>query len=303
MNCRKNPAQQLKELMAEKDFCIGIDSDGCVFDSMGLKHKECFAPMFIKHFGLQSVSQAARDVWEFVNLYSKTRGVNRFLAVVRALKLLKQHPDVIVRNVAIPDTGALEEWISRETKLGNPALEKEVENGNEVLASALAWSLDVNRAVEEIVCGVPPLPFVKECLGKMVEIADVLVVSQTPLEALEREWKENDMDGFVRGIAGQEHGTKSEHLELAAAGKYPPGKILMVGDAPGDFDAAKNNKALFFPIVPGREAESWECLLREGLDRFFAGTFEGEYEEGLVRQFETSLPELPPWEVQTDVLK
>jgi phosphoglycolate phosphatase-like HAD superfamily hydrolase len=291
-----NSAQQLKDLVAEKDFFIGIDSDGCVFDSMGLKHKECFAPMFIKHFSLQSVSQAAREVWEFVNLYSKTRGVNRFYAVVRALKLLKQHPEVIARKVAIPDTVALEEWIARETKLGNPALEKEVANGNEALAAALAWSLDVNRAVEDIVFGVQPLPFVQECLEKMADKADVLVVSQTPIEALEREWKENGMDRFVRGIAGQEHGTKSEHLQFAAGGKYPPGRILMVGDAPGDYDAARSNHASFFPIVPGCEAESWECLFHNGLDRFFARTYAGEYEEDLVGQFNASLPEQPPWE-------
>ena len=218
--------------------------------------------------------------------------------MVRALKLLKAHPDVIARNVAIPGAESLEKWISRETKLGNPALARAVESGDPALASALAWSHDVNRAVQEIVFGLPPLPFVKECLGKMADAADVLVVSQTPLEALEREWKENGMDCFVRGIAGQEHGTKTEHLELAAGGKYEAGKVLMIGDAPGDYDAARNNEAAFFPIVPGREAESWERLLREGLDRFFGGTYAGEYEDDLVGKFNASLPDQPPWETR-----
>lgn len=293
-------AQQLKDMVAEKDFFIGIDSDGCVFDSMGLKHKECFAPMFIKNFGLQSVSQAAREVWEFVNLYSKTRGVNRFHAVVRALTLLKEHPNVVARKVVIPDTAALEEWIARGEKLSNPMLKKEIESGNEALAPALAWSLDLNRAVQEIAIGVAPLPFVQDCLKKMVGKADVLVVSQTPLEALEREWAENDMDGYIRGIAGQEHGTKSEHLQFAAVGKYAPESILMIGDAPGDYDAAQDNNALFYPIVPGQEAESWERLFHEGLDRFFAGTYCGEYEEELVQKFNASLPEQPPWKTRKE---
>ncbi|GIT38550.1 MAG: hypothetical protein Ct9H300mP7_4710 [Verrucomicrobiota bacterium] len=37
--------------------------------------------MFVKHNGLQAVSKYARQVWEFVNLYSKTRGANRFPAL------------------------------------------------------------------------------------------------------------------------------------------------------------------------------------------------------------------------------
>jgi hypothetical protein len=67
----------LEEFKPAKGFFIGIDSDGCVFDTMEIKHKECFAPMFIKHFGLQAASKYAREVWEFVNLYSKSRGVSR----------------------------------------------------------------------------------------------------------------------------------------------------------------------------------------------------------------------------------
>ena len=44
------------------------------------------------YFGLQPVSKYAREVWDFVNLYSKTRGVNRFPALIRALNLLRVRP-------------------------------------------------------------------------------------------------------------------------------------------------------------------------------------------------------------------
>jgi phosphoglycolate phosphatase-like HAD superfamily hydrolase len=122
-----------------------------------------------------------------------------------------------------------------------------------------------------------------------------MVVSQTPYEALKREWEENKIDSFIIMIAGQEHGTKAEHLKYAAKGKYPGEKILMIGDANGDLKAAKSNGALFFPINPGREEESWEKLYKEGLDRFFAGHYKGGYEEELIREFETYLPEHPHW--------
>ena len=122
-----------------------------------------------------------------------------------------------------------------------------------------------------------------------------MCISQTPADALKREWAEHGIDGFVKIIAGQEMGTKTEHLKFAAKDKYPPAKILMLGDAPGDFKAAKSNGALFFPIVPGNEEASWERLYREGLDRFFAGTYVGDYEARLVKEFDASLPEHPHW--------
>src|SRR3954454_9937875 len=290
-----DPAQILKDFKPTKDFFVGIDSDGCIFDSMEIKHKECFTPMFIKHFHLQAVSKYAREVWDFVNLYSKTRGANRFPALVAALNLLRERPQVKARKVHVPDTQALEEWIGRETKLGNATLAAEVKNGNAGLAQVKVWSDAVNAAVEDIVHGVPPFPLVRECLQKINEKADAMCISQTPADALKREWAEHGIDRFVKMIAGQEMGTKTEHLKFAAKDKYPPTKILMIGDAPGDFRAAKSNGALFFPITPGSEEASWERLYREGLDRFFAGTYAGEYESKLVKEFDASLPEHPHW--------
>ncbi len=159
----------------------------------------------------------------------------------------------------------------------------------------MQWSNAVNAAIEDIVHGVPPFPLVRECLEKLAAQADAIVVSQTPGAALRREWAEHKIDPYVKLIAGQEMGTKSEHLKFAAAGKYPPENILMIGDAPGDLKAAKDNGALFFPIVPQHEEQSWQHLLQEGLPRFFAGRFAGEFENRLAGEFEASLPAAPPW--------
>src|SRR5919197_2072638 len=98
-----DPAQVLKDFRPTKEFLFGIDSDGCIFDSMEIKHKECFTPMFIKHFSLQAVSKYAREVWEFVNLYSKDRGANRFPALSKAIKLLGARKQVQARDVKMPD--------------------------------------------------------------------------------------------------------------------------------------------------------------------------------------------------------
>jgi phosphoglycolate phosphatase-like HAD superfamily hydrolase len=290
-----DPAQVLRDFKPSNEFFVGIDSDGCIFDSMEIKHQECFAPMFIKHFHLQAVSKYARETWAFVNLYSKTRGANRFPALVRALNLLRERPQVIARGVKIPDTKALDEWIARETKLGNATLAAEVKNGNRGLDQVKVWSDAVNDTVLDLVHGVPPFPLVRECLAKINAKADAMCISQTPVDALQREWSEHGIEKFVKIIAGQEMGTKTEHIKFAAKDKYAPTKILMIGDAPGDFNAAKKNGALFFPINPGKEEASWERLHNEALDRFFAGTYAGEYETALVKEFDACLPENPSW--------
>jgi phosphoglycolate phosphatase-like HAD superfamily hydrolase len=291
-----NPQELLLALKPEKEFFIGIDSDGCAFDTMEIKQKECFCPNFIKYFRLQPVSKYARETWEFVNLYSTTRGCNRFLAVNETLRLLADRREIKNRNFEVPSAARLIEWTKAETKLGNPTLKKYAEEINDpFITQTLEWSLKVNEDIEKMVFGITPFPFVRECLMKIQSLADVMVVSQTPFEALKREWEENRIDGFLRMIAGQEHGTKAEHLRFAAKGKYPDDKILMIGDANGDLKAAKSNGVLFYPINPGKEEQSWGKLLSEGLDRFFAGKYAGDYEKDLIKEFETYLPEHPGW--------
>lgn len=291
-----NPQDELRQLQPKKAFFVGIDSDGCAFDTMEIKQKECFCPNFIRYFNLQPVSKYARETWEFVNLYSKSRGVNRFPALVEAMRLLGEREEVKARGAEILNLTPLAEWIAKETKLGNPALEKAVkESGNALLVLVLEWSKKVNRDIEEMVHGIGPFPYVKQSLDKMSPLADLIVVSQTPLEALAREWKENHIDRYLRIIAGQEYGTKTEHLALAAKGKYPDDRILMIGDAFGDLKAAQSNGVLFYPINPGHEEASWERFYREGVDRFVKGSYKGDYEDSLVKQFKTYLPELPPW--------
>jgi len=288
---------ELKNMLKNNDFIICFDSDGCVFDTMEIKHKECFCPAFIKHMNLQAGSKYTREVWDFVNLYSKTRGCNRFLGVKHALAFLRERDEVLARNINIPLLPSLMSWIEEETKLGNPALESKIkETDDQELKDLLVWSKEVNERVEDMVYGISPFPGVMEVFRKAEGNADMLVVSQTPLEALVREWEENTMTGYVSVIAGQEHGTKTEHIAYATEGKgYEQNKILMVGDAPGDLKAAQANNALFVPIIPGHEELSWSEFATEGLDRFFEGTFAGEYQQELLNEFDKALPEKPEW--------
>jgi phosphoglycolate phosphatase-like HAD superfamily hydrolase len=287
----------IENYKSQKPFLVGIDSDGCVFDTMELKHKECFIPNFIKHYGLQGVSKYAREAAEFVNLYSKSRGINRFQALVQQLDWLRRRPEVIDRKVRVPKPSGVSRWIEQETKLGNPALERATEaTGDPDLKKALAWSRDVNQSITDMVHNVPPFPPVKSCLERFAEKADMLVVSTTSNASLTREWEDHALAPLVRAIFGQESGTQKETLALA--NRYETGKSLMIGDSPGNHLAAAANDCLFFPINPGDEEASWQRLLEEGVGRFLEGTFAGNYQEYLLREFNKCLPENPPWPVE-----
>lgn len=289
--------QTLQDFRASHGFFVGLDSDGCVFDSMEIKHKECFTPMFIKHWRLQAASKYARRAWEFANLYSKTRGMNRFPVCVRTLKLVADWPEAAARGIELPDLAPLEAFIDSEYPPSNAGLEAYRERfPDPLLDLTMDWSLAVNTAVKDIVFGVPPFPLVRETLDRVVAEADLAVVSGTPAEALRREWEENSLSHYPQLIAGQELGKKTEHLAAMAGGdRYSPDRRLMIGDAPGDRKAAEGTGCLFYPVCPGHEEESWERLCNEALEKFFNGSYAGAYQAERVREFEALLPDQPPW--------
>lgn len=293
-----DPAQSLRDFQPTHDFFIGIDSDGCAFDTMEVKHKECFVPKTIQYWGLQPVSKYAREAAEFVNLYSKWRGINRWPALVMVFDLLAERADVQRRKVAVPQAQSVRAFIDQKTHpLSNAGLAAYMAEhpGDPDLGRAQAWTEAVNASVAEMVHGVPPFPYVRESLQALRDRANMIVVSATPLAALEKEWAEHDIAQYVSVIAGQEQGSKTVHLRLAAGGKYAPDHILMIGDAPGDMKAARDNNALFYPINPGDEERSWKRFYDEAMGRFFAGTYAGDYEAALIAEFERYLPDTPPW--------
>ncbi len=287
----------LEDLKPEKEYFIGIDSDGCVFNTMEVKHKEFFCPDTVKYFGLFAISKYVRETWEFVNLYSVTRGMNRFPALVKVMEMLAARKEVRELDFKLPDMDPLREWISIESRLGNQAFREYAGNNpSPALNQVLLWTLAVNEDIAKWLRDVPPFPWARRSIEKLSTMADAVVVSQTPREALVREWEEHSINRYVRAIAGQEQGTKTEHISMAAKGKYDIDRILMIGDAPGDLKAATDNGALFFPVIPGDEDRSWKRFFDEALEMFIAGKYKGGYQEKLISEFRRSLPVKPPWE-------
>jgi phosphoglycolate phosphatase-like HAD superfamily hydrolase len=285
--------KELKDFIPSHEYFIGIDSDGCVFDSMEVKQKEFFIPNALKYFDLYSISEPLRETWEFVNLYSVNRGGNRFISIIKVFGLLSKNPDVKKSGCVLPDMSSLKKWVETETRLGNATLRKYFEsNFDPDLEKIVKWSEAINDEITLNLKMIPPFPGAVAAIKKASDYADLIIVSQTPLVALEKEWEENNLRKFVRLIAGQEHGTKSEHISIAAKGRYDENRILMIGDAQGDMIAAQDNGILFFPIIPAKENRSWERFNNEGLKRFIDNSFTGRYQEDLIREFKSYLPDL-----------
>lgn len=282
---------KLNNLPKHHDFLICTDSDGTVFDTMPPKHK-CFRDCLIRNFARYGLAdeKAAAEVWRYVNLDSIHRGENRFRALLLALDLLRE------RGADIPDTPRLREWVATEPCLGNPSLRKLLERDHsEEMELLYRWSVDSDETIAAVVRGIPPFPHVRAFLTRASESADIMVVSHTPCATLDREWREHDLDRFTICLAGQECGSKREHIRLVSEGKYPPGHVLMIGDSSGDLDAAAANGTLFFPIIPGREAEAWRVLSEEGLGRFLDGRYAGDYQKKVLDEFRAVLLSTPPW--------
>jgi len=290
-------AQVLVDFVPTKDFFVGIDSDGCAMDAMDIKHYECFTPSYIKYWDLQPISTLARETAIFVNLKSITRGLNRWLALRQLLDLLRDRVEVAERGVVIPEYPELTEFIESEYPLSDKGIAAFAEkHPSETIERAIRWGNGVNAMIADMVHGCGPFPGVREAIVAMYPLVDEMTVSATPLHALEKEWNEHGLAQYMHIIAGQEMGSKAQHVQYAAKGKYPDDHIMLIGDAPGDRDAARTAGCLYYPINPGKEKQSWKRFKDEALGKFLDGTFAGEYQQALIAEFESYLPDEVPWE-------
>ena len=292
-------AQALVEFVPTQKYFVGIDSDGCAMDAMDIKHLECFTPAYIKAWDLQPISTLARETAIFVNLGSVTRGLNRWVALKQVLDLLRDRVEVAERGVTIPEYPELTEFLAAP---GYPLSDKgiaqyQADHPSETIARAIRWGDDVNARIADMVHNAGPFVGVRESIQALDEAGvDQMVVSATPVHSLEYEWNAHGLAPYMKVIAGQEMGSKAEHVTYAAKGKYDDDKIMLIGDAPGDRDAAAKVGCLYYPILPGEEKRSWLRFKDEALGKFLDGTFAGEYQQGLIDEFNAKLPGEVPWE-------
>jgi len=277
-----NTKAEITGFQPTKEYFIGIDSDGTVFDSMNIKHVKSMCPAALEVWNIGEYQKEFEKIWYKFNLYSGNRGANRFFGLLHAFNELKE----IVQDIKLPDFSPLKDFVKKSDALSNAALEKWMQkHPSPLLDDVMRWSLDSDKLFEEYTQGLLPFANVEDALKVMAGQADIMVVSSASGKGLDKDWSFSGLNKYTSLIAGQETGSKKAQLQMGTSGKYCPKRILMIGDAPGDFEAARFIDAEFFPVMPGSEEESWLFLKEEVLPRFFAGTYYGEYEKNLVRKF------------------
>lgn len=267
-----------------QDFLVCVDSDGCAMDTMEIKHRECFAPEMIKTWNLQENEEYILNLWYDLNLYTQTRGINRFKGLAETFKIISE------KGIKIEDLDSLLNWVDTTNELSNRSLKDQIEKtDSKSLKMALEWSLNVNEAIENLPKGDEPFENVKEGLEALSKIVDISVVSSANGEALNDEWNRNELVPYLRALLGQEAGTKQYCIAELKKKGYDSEKILMVGDAPGDLQAAKNNDVRFYPILVNKEGFSWERLVNEAVPKLMNGEFDEAYQNQLIEEFDNSL--------------
>ncbi|HEY5653809.1 MAG TPA: hypothetical protein VIR63_05520 [Pontiella sp.] len=287
--------KDLINFLPKFDTFVGIDSDGCVFDTMEIKQKDFFHPAIIHHWNLESIEPQVRMAAEFTYLYSTFRGLNRFLGLCKTLELLNDWSEAS-DHAALPDPTDLRVYCDSGLPLSNATLKSEAERtGSVILAEAYAWSTKLNDDIDRYMPDPPPFQGVESALQRISTNSDAIVISQTQAVALLKDWYRDDLAKYVSVIAGPELGSKVDHFTMSAVNRYPAKAILMMGDAPGDMATAQTIGCNFFPINPGHEVESWQRFMEEGYEQFLDGGFSEEYQQKLINEFKALLPTTPPW--------
>ncbi len=186
------------------------------------------------------------DRWNVINLYSGTRGINRFKGLAMALD------EINAQYTPIDGIAELVDWADKAPELSNDAVKLELSR-HPIFQKVLNWSIAVNKSITEL----------PQEEGK-------------PFEHVREEWKRFGLIGSVDLLCTQEMSSKAYCISRLGEKGYGAESILMCGDAPGADQAAETNSVLCFPILVNQDNESWQLFLDEALEHFVKGTYTGE---------------------------
>lgn len=275
----------LDDYKKTKELLVCIDSDGCAIDTMDIKHIKCFGPCMVEEWQLKEWKEPILKSWNDVNLYTLTRGINRFKGLAVALEEINE------KYTKIDGLEEFLRWAEETNELSNESLEKELERTNNVcIKKALEWSKAVNLSIDQL-SDDEKVPFdgVKEALVELSKHADIAIVSSANRKAVLDEWEKNGLLEHVNIVLTQDIGVKSYCISKLMEKGYNKENVLMVGDAIGDLNAAKKNEVLFYPIMATKEAFSWTRFTDEVISNFINGKYSGQYEEHFINEFKENL--------------
>ena len=255
------------------DYLICVDSDGCVMDTMNCKHFNCFGPCMVTEWGLEAWKDEILDRWNVINLFSMTRGINRFKGLAMALGEIHE------KYTPITGIAALQHWADTAPALSNDAVAKAAADAEDadtklVLQKALSWSKAVNAAIVELDEALKvPYAGAKEGLAAAHVFADVAMVSSANRDAVEEEWGKFGLLEHTDIVLAQDVGSKAACIKEMMKFGYDPNKVVMIGDAPGDCDAAEKNGIHYYPILVNHEKDSWDEAIAVAFGKLQSGDY------------------------------
>ena len=262
------------------EYLVCVDSDGCAMDTMDCKHFHCFGPCMVAEWGLQEWEKPILERWNVINLYSMTRGINRFKGLSMALT------EIDAQYTPIDNLADLQTWVDSGAAPSNDALQKAIDETNSpILKKALAWSKAVNEGINALPEEMKkPFPGAKEGLAAAAQFADIAIVSSANRDAVLEEWTKYELLDHVDVMLAQDCGSKAHCIAEMLKFGYDLDHVLMVGDAPGDQDAAAKNGVYYYPILVRHEEASWTELRESGFSHLQNGTY-ASYEKERIADF------------------
>lgn len=275
----------ISDFVKKKEYLICIDSDGCAMDTMDIKHIQCFGPCMVTKWSLEPWQQEILNRWNEINLYTMTRGINRFKALAMALKEINE------TWCPIEDWSVFLEWSKKADYLSEEAVKEQFKrSGKEIFKMAREWSEEVNVSIDLLEGDFKkPFPGVLEGLIKAHSKADIAIVSSANAQAVKEEWETHGLMDYVDLALTQETGSKASCIRMMLEKGYEKPQVLMIGDAPGDQEAADKNGVSFYPILVRKEEESWNRFTSEILSVFLEGNYQGECRKRMIEAFEENL--------------
>ena len=255
------------------DYLVCVDSDGCVMDTMNCKHFNCFGPCMVDEWELHQWKDEILERWNVINLFSMTRGINRFKGLALALS------EINAKYKPIVGIEALVHWAETAPALSNDGAAKAAAEAFDpdarlVLQKALSWSKAINASIvklpEELKV---PYNGAKEGLAAAHEFADVAMVSSANRDAVEEEWGKFGLLEHTDIVLAQDVGSKAACIKQMLKFGYDLDKVVMIGDAPGDCDAAEKNGVHYYPILVNHEKESWDEAIAVAYDKLRSGEY------------------------------
>ena len=274
--------------MLHAPFLIGVDSDGTAFDSMNIKHLDAFIPAALEIWPMRpEVADRFAEIEKKVNLFSATRGVNRFPGLLQAFEALEnEYPE----EAALPSLRDLRNYIHGETTWSPATLKKWMAaHPSAELEKVLRWSERADVLFSAACEGLLPFEGVPEALSAAHPKATVAVISSAAKAGLEKDWAAGGLTPYVDLLMSQEDGSKTAQLQKALKQCATGASALMLGDTESDGTAAHEAGALFYPILPGDENASWKQFREEILPLFLAGKYDEAEEAKHIRRLKEML--------------